>query len=488
LAHLKIDVCVLGGGPAGASTAIKLRALGHSVIVIEKSAYPRRHIGESLTGAVLPLLEVLGVRDEVESASFLRTHASIVRWGGAVHRRESSAQAGFQVDRARFDEILLRLAAKTGADIMTSCRLDMIMQTSGGWTVNVHSENGQIAGIDCKFLVDATGRSSISGGARERVGAGTLALYGYWRDTGIRGPETRVEAGRSEWFWGALLPDGLFNGTVFIDPQRYKSGILQSGSLESFYMELIGSSELLSGCLSGVLKSKVQVCDASCTYAKRPVQSNLIKTGEAAYTIDPLSSQGVQTAIGSGIHAAVVVHTMLERPGDSSLARRFYVDRLMHSVDLHADAAAKFYADMGAVSQDHFWKSRSQSHRLFIASDDLPLPAPPLFKGHVQRRSGVRIKETPIVTHEFVISRKGVVAPHIRLPIVFIDGMEAAQLLEMVDGQISCEDLLRRWTEILPLQKAIKFLAKALKLQILQRSPIENCSTDQEREHSIREG
>jgi flavin-dependent dehydrogenase len=70
--RVEAEVCVLGGGPGGSSAARKLALLGHRVVVVERAAFPRAHIGESLPASVLPLLDVLGVRERVERAGFLR--------------------------------------------------------------------------------------------------------------------------------------------------------------------------------------------------------------------------------------------------------------------------------------------------------------------------------------------------------------------------------------------------------------------------------
>ena len=89
---LKTEVCVIGGGPAGSALARRLRQLGHSVVIVEKRAFPRPHIGESLVGDVLPLLDVLGVRSQIESAGFLRPEGMFVRWAGGVERRQTPSK------------------------------------------------------------------------------------------------------------------------------------------------------------------------------------------------------------------------------------------------------------------------------------------------------------------------------------------------------------------------------------------------------------
>ena len=61
------DVVIIGGGPAGSTAAALLAERGYRVSLLEKAHHPRFHIGESLLPANLPLLEKLGVADEVKA-------------------------------------------------------------------------------------------------------------------------------------------------------------------------------------------------------------------------------------------------------------------------------------------------------------------------------------------------------------------------------------------------------------------------------------
>jgi uncharacterized protein YegJ (DUF2314 family) len=63
--QIECDVVVMGGGPAGSTAATLLAERGHRVVLLEKDAHPRFHIGESLLPANVPLFEKLGVADDM---------------------------------------------------------------------------------------------------------------------------------------------------------------------------------------------------------------------------------------------------------------------------------------------------------------------------------------------------------------------------------------------------------------------------------------
>lgn len=460
--NLQADVCVIGGGPAGAALAGRLRRLEHSVVVVEKEPFPRPHIGESLVSTILPLLDLLDVRAEIENAGFLRPQAAIVRWSNAPERRLNGGDPGFQVDRGRFDQILLRAAEKAGAHVLQPARATRPQPTNdGGWRTTAYADkDGQATEIriESRFVADASGRPGLLSGVKRRLSRKTLALYGYWLNVPLQGSETRVDAGENEWYWGAPLPGGEFNATVFVDAVRCRAGVASATSLELFYKDLLARSELLAPCLHGSLSGSVRACDATQFYDAAPVAANTIKVGEAAFAIDPLSSQGVQTALGSAVHAAAVVNTILRRPDDTALAVEFYSSRQLASVKVHQSAAAGFYQEAMRSRSGAFWKGRildrdhAESKQLSLERSALAAQTP------VRLASEVYCQTIPILQGDFIVPAAALFSPALSQPIAFLDGILIAPLIAMIQNSIAAAELLQVWSQHIPPERAITII------------------------------
>ena len=273
-------------------------------------------------------------------------------------------------------------------------------------------------------------------------------------------------------YWGAPLPGGEFNATVFIDSSRYREAVARAGSRDACYESLIARSELLGGCLRGVRMCPVRACDATQRCDEMPATSDAIKVGEAAFSIDPLSSQGVQTAIGTALHAAAVIHTILERPDDKELALDFYRTRQRESVELHRIAAGRFYAEAALSRRGDFW-SRRAIDRSSEAIDALPseqeTPQPkqpegsgrPALSAHleIELAPEVRFETIPTLQHDFIAPATAIVLPGVRRPIVFLDEIAVGPLAAMIQNSVTVERLLDRWSQRMTRDRAIQVLS-----------------------------
>lgn len=453
--EIDTEICVIGGGPAGATAARRLALLGHQVCLLERAAFPRRHIGESLTPGIIPLLEFLDLLETVERADFLRPAGALVSWAGQPQFTEATGRPGFQVDRGRFDQILLAFAASVGVRLLQPAFAQTPRREGGRWRIPVRIA-GERSWVSARFLVDASGRRSLLTGVRRRDDIATIALYAYWEDTGIVDPATRIEAGSDEWFWGAPLPDGTFNAAVFVDPQRCAD--TGRRGLADLYRAILKRSTLLAPCLSGRRVSKVIACDASRRFVVAPVGDDFIKVGEASFTIDPLSSQGVQAAITSALQASVVVHTMLTRPDGGDAAMAFYLDRQAESVDSDRASSSAFYREKADTCPRSFWQKRS--------CETTPVDARPTLRNEALN-SAARIRwatdvqhvDVPVIRDDLIVSVRGLRHPSLGRPIAFIENFPVDRLSHLFMTETTVEQLIQIWSTKMPRAQAVRTLS-----------------------------
>src|SRR5215471_11724396 len=162
-----IDVIVVGAGPAGSVTAALLRRLGYHVEIWERTTFPRHRIGESLPPRAVALLQHLKLH--AEGFAVMEGHTSI--WGSEKpHRAVFEEGYGLQVDRDRFDQLLLDQSAVT-AQFGKACTG---IVRDAGRVIGVRSNDGE---THARFVVVATGPGKAERQLRQS------ATYGYWRNS-----------------------------------------------------------------------------------------------------------------------------------------------------------------------------------------------------------------------------------------------------------------------------------------------------------------
>jgi flavin-dependent dehydrogenase len=458
---LKLAACVIGGGPAGAATARRLAQLGHSVVVVEKQIFPRAHVGESISPGVLPLLDVLGIKERVEEQAFLRPERVLIFWPPHRGYKPLGPVPGFQVDRAKFDAVMLDSVRETGALVLDGAQLVSSEQNiAGSWDLMI-SWRGELVSAESSFVVDATGRRSLMRSRKRRYGARTVALWNYWRQCAIGGSETRVEAGAQQWYWGAPLPDGSFNATVFIDRDQLQRDLQRLGSVGRVYQHLLTESELLAACLDGKPDGPARVCDATCYFDRDPLERDVIKVGEALFSIDPLSSQGVQAALGTALHAAAVVNTALRRSENRKIADRFYRERQQEAVTVHRSMAASLYLQVARERPAQFWLQRARIEGIDESMTDAPPRTAgrrPTGRKRLQLATEVQILSIPCIDGDFIVERQALVQPGLGRPTVFLCDVAVAPLLHPLRTPLTVDETLRAWSRNLPRRQMLPIL------------------------------
>lgn len=413
------DVCVMGAGPSGSCIASRLARLGHRVTLVERQPFPRRHLGESLSPGVRPLLESINATAAL--ASLNPVHRVDVNWGANHSPRLDTEGSGSLVDRALFDHALVESAQEAGVELLQPARVRAQHFDGNRWQLELLTPSGSMT-LQAGYLVDATGRS----GGRQKSSAGasirTLAVYGYWTGPGLPSIPC-IESDTDAWRWRVPLPDGTHNLQIFIDAEQLRH--LNGKSLSQWYQGRLAECGWIPA--GARLVGPVRAAEATPYLDSDPVTKHTIKVGDSACAIDPLSSSGVQKAIQSAFAGAIVVNTMLRRPQSHELASLFYRQHLQRNFDRHGEWASGYYSEALPEYRTPFWISRSVSD-VTLSPPEQPA-RPPGSDTLVELSPAIRICEQPCLVNDFVESRAAVNHVALDEPVVFVAGVELAPLL-----------------------------------------------------------
>ena len=162
------DVAVVGGGPAGSTTARRLASHGCRVALIDCSSFDSPRVGESLVPSVQPLLRELGVWPEFLTLGPLPSHGTRSIWGEARPQAHSHLVSpwgcGWHVDRLAFDRMLVDAACRAGAVFFGATTTLDCDRSNDGWTLKLserdeHEMKGSFE-VQARVLIDATGRAA----------------------------------------------------------------------------------------------------------------------------------------------------------------------------------------------------------------------------------------------------------------------------------------------------------------------------------------
>lgn len=378
-ASTDFDAIVIGGGPAGSTAATIIAQDGWKVLLLEREFFPRHRVGESLLPATVHgVCKVLGVDEEIKSAGFMKKMGGTFRWGSNPEPWEfqfseqvavKGADHAFQVERSRFDEILLRNAQKRGATVREGAKVTELLRHEGRfsgvrWTDSTGAEHVTRA----KFVLDGSGARGLGA---EAVGRRiyddffkNIAIYGYIAG-GRRLPAPSsgnifTVAFPRGWGWYIPLREDL-TSVGFVLPIGETEAV--RGDPAAAWRQLVDECEVIKGLVAETPMSDepsydvVRIVRDYSYNNERFYRDGCALIGDAACFIDPVFSSGVHLATFSGLCAARSVNSVLAGELPEQVVFAEFERRYRQEFNVFYRFLVSFY-DMHEDADSYFWSAR----------------------------------------------------------------------------------------------------------------------------------
>jgi flavin-dependent dehydrogenase len=367
----KVDVLVIGAGPAGTVAASIVNKAGYKVKIVEKQKFPRFVIGESLLPRCMEALTEAGFVDAVKEKGFQQKSGAKFVKNGRICDYSFSDQFTdgwnwtWQVPRAEFDKTLADTVEKMGVPISYETTVTGIEFNGSNSVTEVEDINGNKSKIEAKFIIDGSGYGRViprlfnldkpsNMAPRKALFTHTVDLKRSMDDEPNR--ITIIVHKPGIWIWVIPFSSGI-TSVGFVGNTDFFDGY--EGSNEEVLRELISTQPYLAERLKDVeFLFEPRILQSWSSTTEQFYGEGFVLTGNVTEFLDPVFSSGVTLATVSSQLAANLVIRQLG--GEAVDWNKEYTEQLLQGVDTFRSYVMAWYEG----TLDTIFFAKKQNHEV----------------------------------------------------------------------------------------------------------------------------
>eukprot|EP01084_Bolivina_argentea_P047367 87269_1 len=342
------DIIIVGAGPSGSTSAYYLSKQGYKVALLERKKFPRdKYCGDAWCAPALNILEEMGILKELEDKNLCHSvqHGGFISpFGYACINKEGTTTYGstkqirtYAIKRIICDEYIAKKAKQTGSFLIENMDVNnaILNKDTKLWTVTTKTNDTYIS----RILIIADGSQSYLG---KKLGIIDGESMGICSRHYIVGGTHNCKMDGVMFYTHSILPgySAIFrhyNDDLYLGTYILPGGNATERDIPKLEKIMIEKHPIIKQYFGDKYKWKDTLKIAPLRLfgysenGNKSYDEQVIVIGDAAAMIDPLTGEGIHTAMIGAKIAAETVDEMFKCNNFDMGACKVYHDRWMRA-------------------------------------------------------------------------------------------------------------------------------------------------------------